>query len=97
MAVPLQTTQRSFIDVSRAKIRKSITFWIFFEHFKNLAATITDVNEEVENFMKDYDLNHDNSKVTYDELDNAITEEEVNSAINNLKCNKACGLDGLCN
>ena len=63
----------------------------FLEYFKSLRKE-EDINEN------DFDQTHLDDNTTFTELlDTPFTEEEVLTVVNNLKNNKACGLDNITN
>ena len=68
----------------------------FYNHFLNLALNEPTSNNEIDNFLTNYDtIDTDDSVSSL--IDNDITEREISNAIHKLKKNKACGYDGLLN
>ena len=70
-----------------------ITVNEFLDHFANLGSRATQQNNEVKDFLKDYE----DKSASFDELDAVITEDEILAAIKTLKQNKAGGVDGILN
>ena len=67
----------------------------FLNHFRNLASNEPNTNDDVEDFLSNYDQ-HTNNPL-FKELNSDITEQEISEAIHKLKNNKACGYDNVLN
>ena len=69
-------------------VLKHISLGILHDHFAKLNAAKHDSN----------DIEQSHVTVAPDPiLDNYITHDEINKAINSFKCNKSCGLDQIIN
>ena len=55
-----------------------------------------DVGPSKDGYSFDFDIN-DNNGITYDEINQTITENEILAAIKSLKNNKSTGLDNIVN
>ena len=78
-------------------VDESVTLDDFYNHFKSLDAKVDD-NDDVQEFLREFDNNCDNmEEVTFEELDMPITENELRKVVNSLNRNKAAGLDNMIN
>ena len=71
----------------------------FFDHFKNLASSdIENEEEDVETFLRNFDADYQNESTSrFEELDRRITQEEIKRSIKNLSRSKSPGGDNLLN
>ena len=86
------TSPKEYWDIlnrrTDSNVLKHISLGILHDHFAKLNAAKHDIN----------DIEQSHVTVAPDPiLDNYITYDEINKAINSLKCNKSCGLDQIIN
>ena len=68
----------------------------FYEHFKTLSSDIViEEDNEVINFLSDFDSGTHNYDKSYDELDVPFTQGEILSSIKLLSTNKSCSFDNI--